>query len=295
MARLVVTFDDLVAIAKRTGVENWVSGGVRGRVVSAPSSHRGHVGEMGTVVGVTRHHTGTPESFKATEDYPTYQVVKEGRAGLSNSLSAYGLGRWFGIYVFSEDISWHAGTWSYAGITDGNGHFLGIEAEGTGARWTPFQQEFYPRLCASILLFIGEGINMMPRHADGATPRGRKDDAKNLPADFVPKVQGYISNPSTLTYGGAVSVPDEEDDDMAVFITDGGPWWLYNGFQKRYVRPGEPQILKDMGVVKSTGVKKVATSVIDAIPRSDVDQISEAEIARLVAEALKAAPATPAG
>jgi hypothetical protein len=296
MARQIVTFNDLVAIAKRTGVENWVSGGVRGKVVSAPSSHRGRVGEMGTVVGCVRHHTGTPESFKATEDYPTYQVVKEGRAGLSNSLSAYGLGRWFGIYVFSEDISWHAGSWSYAGITDGNGHFLGIEAEGAGGRWTPFQQEFYPRLCASILLFIGEGTSMMPRHADGAMPRGRKSDAANLPANFVSKVQGYLSNPSTLTYGGSVAAP-EEDDDMAVFIADErGAWWLYDGFSRRYVRPGEPQVLKDLGLVKSaTEVKKISAAFFNAIPRSDVDLIDEDEIARLVAESLKAAPVTPAG
>lgn len=226
MARHIVTFADLVYIAKRTGVENWrgedyTGAPVRGQVIAAPSSHRGQVGEMGTVVGPTRHHTGTPEVFKIAADYPTYQVVKEGRAGLSNSLSAYGLGRWYGIYVFSEDISYHAGAWSYAGITDGNGHFLGIEAEGTGGRWTPFQREFYPRLSASILLFVAEGADMMPRHADGAIPRGRKTDAANLPADFRAKVQGYLDDPNSLTYGGTVVEPKpkpEETDMMVVSV-----------------------------------------------------------------------------
>lgn len=220
-----LTWDDLVLIARRTGVENWVGkdyngNTVRGRVVLAPSSHRGKRGAMGSVVGPTRHHTGTAETFRAAEDYPTYNVVKEGRAGLSNSLSAYGLGRWFGIYVFSEWLSYHAGAWSFAGITDGNGHFLGIEAEGTGARWTEFQREFYPRLVASILLYIGEGIDMMPRHADGAMPRGRKSDAANLPSDFTSKVAGYLANPSTLTYGGtsAAPAPPKENDDMPLLI-----------------------------------------------------------------------------
>jgi hypothetical protein len=152
---------------------------------------------MGTVVGITRHHTGTLESYKPTDDYPTYQVVKEGRAGLANSLSAFGLGRHRAIYVFSEDVSWHAGEWSYAGITDGNGHFLGIEAEGTG-RWTDWQLDIYPRLCASILLFIGEGVDMMPRHADGAMPRGRKTDAANLPADFAATVARYLAHPELI-------------------------------------------------------------------------------------------------
>jgi hypothetical protein len=234
MARHVVTFDDLVAIARRTGVENWTGRDyhgsvVRGRVIAAPSSHRGTIGEMGTVVGVTRHHTGTPETYLAANDYPTYQVVKEGRAGLSNSLSAYGLGRWFGLYVFSEDISYHAGEWLYAGITDGNGHFLGIEAEGTGARWTSFQREFYPRLCASALLFVGEGINMMPRHADGAMPRGRKTDAANLPYDFSAKVQGYLANPSSLTYGSTPVVVSEEEPDMRIVLVTPSytPYLLY--------------------------------------------------------------------
>lgn len=223
MSKYVVTFDDLVMIARRTGVENYNGMGVRGKVVAAPSSHRGQVGEMGTVVGCVRHHTGTAESFLPTSDYPTYNVVKEGRSGLENSLSAFGLGRFSGIYVFSEDISWHAGTWSYAGITDGNGHFLGIEAEGTGAIWTPFQREFYPRLCASILNFVGEGIGMMPRHLDGAMPRGRKSDAANLWSSFSSTVQSYLDNPSKITYGGAVAPPapallPQEDDMLLVSV-----------------------------------------------------------------------------
>ncbi|HEX8345677.1 MAG TPA: hypothetical protein VF657_13225, partial [Actinoplanes sp.] len=115
-----VTFADLVAIARRVGVQ----------VVEAPSSHRGHLGTMGTVRGLTLHHTGTPNTYKAADDYPDFNVVKEGRTGLENSLSAWGVGRWRAIYVFSEYLSWHAGTWSWNGITDGNGDFLGIEAAG---------------------------------------------------------------------------------------------------------------------------------------------------------------------
>jgi hypothetical protein len=212
-----LTFANLVDIAKRTGVERWVDprSGRRGQVIAAPSSHRGANGSMGTVVGCTRHHTGTPEEFKPTEDYPSYNVVKEGRPGLENTLSAYGLGRWYGIYVFSEFICWHCGEWLYAGITDGNGHFCGFEAEGTGRIWTPFQQEFYPRLSASFLDFINEDIDMMPRHADGAMPRGRKDDAKNLPANFTSRVAAMLANPSTIAYGGTVVPPTPLEEILA--------------------------------------------------------------------------------
>lgn len=204
-----LTWDELVHVARRTGVENWrdPASGVPGRLVLAPSSWRGKRGTMGSVVGTTRHHTGTAETFKPAEDYPTYQVVKEGRTGLYNSLSAYGLGRWTGLYVFSEFLSWHAGLWSYGGITDGNGHFLGVEAEGTGARWTPFQREFYPRLSASILSFVGSGTTWMPRHLDGAMPRGRKNDAANLWPDFTEKVAWYLGDPARITYKAGTPAP----------------------------------------------------------------------------------------
>jgi hypothetical protein len=263
-----LSWEALVYIAKRTGVDNWVGkdyngNTVRGRVVAAPSSWRGRKGSMGTVVGCTRHHTGTPETFSAAADYPTYNVVKEGRSGLDNSLSAYGLGRWHSIYAFSEFLSWHAGSWSFAGITDGNGHFLGIEAEGAGGRWTPFQNEFYPRLVASILLYVGEGIAMAPRHADGAMPRGRKSDAANLPSNFMTKVAGYMANPSTLAYGGTSTptpspVTSQEDEDDIMYISN--PAGAVVQLTPMWARVIDPTTWKG---VQAAGHKAVAYSDAD--------------------------------
>jgi hypothetical protein len=235
-----LSWNELVTIAARTGVTNWRGPkGEVGKLILAPSSHRGRNGSMGSVVGCVRHHTGTDESYSASSDYPTYQVVKEGRAGLVNSLSAYGLGRYYAIYVFSEFVSWHAGTWFWSGITDGNGHFLGIEAEGTGRIWTPFQRQFYPRLCASILSYVGEGSDMMPRHLDGATPHGRKNDAANLWPEFTPQVDAYLRNPASITYGGGAPPPPTPtvmEDDMPTIVnilSDDGKknlgFWLLDG------------------------------------------------------------------
>lgn len=199
MARYIVRFQDLVACARRVGV----------RVVEAPSSHRGDIGEMGTVAGVTCHYTGTRNSYSPASEYPDYTVVKEGRAGLRNSLSAFGLGRHSTIYVFSEDLSWHAGVWSWAGITDGNGHFLGIEAAGVGD-WTDWQRRTYPRLVASVLLFIDAPPSMAPTHAQGAVPRGRKVDFLNgddggwlpdvpqAPHDFHDAIAWLMRNPNWI-------------------------------------------------------------------------------------------------
>lgn len=201
MARHVVTFADLVAIARRTGV----------KVVEAPSSHRGRIGEMGTVIGVTCHHTGTANSYRPDLEYPDYNVVKEGRAGLENSLSAFGLGRNSTIYVFSEDLSWHAGVWSYGGTTDGNGHFLGIEAAGVGD-WTDWQRKVYPRLVASILLFIDAPPEMAPRHMDGAMPRGRKTDAAQFEGWFYDQVRWFMAHPEFININYKAPAPTSEDE-----------------------------------------------------------------------------------
>lgn len=245
-----LTWSELVFVAGRTGVTNWrdPASGAPGRLVLAPSSQRGRQGSMGSVVGCVRHHTGTPEAFRAADDYPTYQIVKEGRAGLVNSLSAYGLGRWTGLYVFSEFISWHAGAWSWLGITDGNGHFLGIEAEGTGLRWTPFQREFYPRLCASILSFVGEGPEYMPRHLDGAVPHGRKADAANLWEDFTGRVQWYLGDLQRITYRGSTTpvtpIPLPEDDMLYVHADDGNNYLFGDGYAEHITEAADNVALK---------------------------------------------------
>lgn len=193
-----LTWAQLVAVARRVGV----------KVVEAPSSHRGQLGKMGSVVGVTEHTTGTANSFKPDVDYPDYNVVKEGRAGLENSLSAYGVGRFEAIYVFSEFLSWHAGVWNWRGVTDGNGHFLGIECAGVGD-YTEFQRKVYPRLVAAILLEINQTPDWAPRHLDGAVPQGRKVDAQGFDDFYQGKsfrqwVEFFMANPAyiNINYGG---------------------------------------------------------------------------------------------
>ena len=76
-----------------------------------------------------------------------------------------------------------AGAWQ--GITDGNGHFIGIEAENTGESdahgvpldpWPDVQMDAYRRGCAAILTHIGAKSIMCCGHKEYALPKGRKDD-----------------------------------------------------------------------------------------------------------------------
>jgi hypothetical protein len=167
--------------------------------VEAWSAH--NKGAMRRVVGVLAHHTGS--SWNLAGDYPTLRVVRDGRTGLLNSLSAYGLGKSGTIYLISNRLSWHAGAGNLNGITDGNGELLGIEAESDGGagHWTPQQVDCYPRLVASILVEIRENRRFTGRHADYALPRGRKTDFAGWPggpAAFWSKVDHYLAHPDLI-------------------------------------------------------------------------------------------------
>lgn len=168
-------------------------------------------GTMGDVLGVVEHHTGTAVNYSRLDDYPTLAVVRDGRAGLLNSLSAYGLGRSGTVYCISEKLSWHAGEAWWDGISDINGHYLGIEAESDGTYWTPAQTDCYPRLSAAILHVFGRGVGSHPRHKEVARPLGRKTDWAGLDdAAFDRAVAGYLANPASISR----STSTQEDDDM---------------------------------------------------------------------------------
>lgn len=188
----------VVNVAKRTGYP----------VVEAWSSH--NAGTMGTVVGPILHHTATPESVGG--DYPTLKVVRDGRPGLENSLAMYGIGRSGTIYCISEKISWHAGEGDWNGVTDGNGHFAGIEAEGPYSEWPAAELDAYERLVASILIELGRGVDWAPTHAQWANPPGRKTDPYGFDLTrFRNNVQRYLNNPALLGAKEEDDLPYTED------------------------------------------------------------------------------------
>lgn len=159
----------------------------------------GH-GTMGTVMGAILHHTATPDS--AAGDYPSLTVVTKGRSDLPGPLCNFGLGRSGTIYLVTEGIAWHAGAGTYGGTTDGNGHFLGIEAEypGTARPWNATQLDAYRRLVASILFELKRNTDWDIRHALWATPPGRKIDTNGfvMNKDFDPFVVSMLKTPATI-------------------------------------------------------------------------------------------------
>ena len=165
-------------------------------VVEAWSNH--NAGQMGTVVGPMLHHTGSAWSYPRYKA-PTLRVVRDGRAGLENALSMYYIDYEGVIYCITEKIAWHAGAGAWAGITDGNGHFAGIEAESDGKQWTKATTASYKKLAAAILRKTRRTVAFAPRHADYALPHGRKTDFSGI-------------NPATFLADVNTELTDQEDD-----------------------------------------------------------------------------------
>lgn len=137
---------------------------------------RGH-GGMRVVEGVVGHHTADGPG-----EYPSLAVVRDGRADLAGPLANFGLGRSGTIYVIAAGCCWHAGASAWAGFTDLNDEFLGIEAEskGTVDDWTPAQRDAYPRLVAACLYYMSRAANRFAGHKEVALPAGRKIDPAYL-------------------------------------------------------------------------------------------------------------------
>ncbi len=132
--------------------------------------------EIGNINGVICHHTAGSKNG----NMPSLGIVRDGRRGLSGPLSQLCLGRDGTFYVVAAGHANHAGRGEWEGITGGNSHFIGIEAENTGLEndfpWPDVQMDAYRRGCAAILQHIDQQANMCCGHKEFAKPEGRKVD-----------------------------------------------------------------------------------------------------------------------
>lgn len=127
--------------------------------------------EMSDIRVITAHHTATPRSLRPTIDYPTMNVVKDGRPGLPGPLAQLGLGRSGRVYVIASGVANHAGVSRSSSWT--NSHAIGIEAEGAMEKWPQRQYDAYVRLCRALADEFGVPVM---GHKETASPPGRKND-----------------------------------------------------------------------------------------------------------------------
>ena len=176
----------------------WLPGVLRAaglKVAEQPGwETRGH-GDMGPVLGVLCHHTAGAK----TGDAPSLKIVTEGRRDLAGPLSQLVLGRSGTFYMVAAGKCWHAGAGTWQGVTSGNTHLIGIEAENTGLKddpWPEVQMDAYARGCAAILKHIGGAPIMVAGHKEYATPKGRKSDPSFDMAKFRDRVVACLSPPA---------------------------------------------------------------------------------------------------
>lgn len=135
---------------------------------------RGH-GNFSSPLGILCHHTCGPR----TGDIRDLHVLVDGRDDLPGPLCNLGLARSGVFWVVAAGKAWHAGRGNWRGITDGNSHLIGIEAENVGDKtdpWPDVQMKAYAKGCAAILSHIKATPLMCVGHKEFALPHGRKDD-----------------------------------------------------------------------------------------------------------------------
>jgi len=142
--------------------------------------------DVGQTLGVLCHHTG----IRSKLNMPTLHALINGRAAEKNltaipgPLAQLGLGRDGTFFVIAAGRANHAGTGMWQGITSGNTHFIGIEAENSGDDddpWPAVQIDAYQRGVAAILKHIGQPAIFCAGHKEYAPKR--KDDPS---FDMVP-------------------------------------------------------------------------------------------------------------
>jgi peptidoglycan hydrolase-like protein with peptidoglycan-binding domain len=144
-------------------------------------------GQMGSVIGVICHHTGS--SGSGAEG-----VVRNGRPGLAGPLAQLTLRRDGSVGVISHGEAWHAGTgsWPSIGRNVGNDRCLGIEAVYDGSDITAEQRRAYPRLVAALCKHYRIPVGNVIGHREWA-PNRKIDPGKIDMPSFRREVQALVN------------------------------------------------------------------------------------------------------
>jgi N-acetyl-anhydromuramyl-L-alanine amidase AmpD len=150
--------------------------------------------DVGPTLGVICHHT----AGRRTGNMPALNTLINGRSDLPGPLCQLGLGRDGTYYVVAAGRANHAGHGSWNGHTNGNHHFIGIEAENTGRAddqpWPEVQLDAYRRGVAALLSHVGLTASACCGHKEWALPAGRKPDPSFDMARFRKDVDDILEH-----------------------------------------------------------------------------------------------------
>ncbi len=160
-------------------------------------------------VGYIDHHTAGGRSGNA----PSLSICINGRSGLPGPLCNVLQGRDNTVYVVAAGKANHGGTGGWKGVS-GNSKFWGNERENTGKGDEPWRQDQHD-VAAKIAAALMEGkgrADMVCRHAEYATPAGRKIDSYGLDGNWLrdrvaqEMTAGGVTPPPP-DHGGLVGAP----------------------------------------------------------------------------------------
>ncbi len=200
-------------------------------------------GDAGTIKGVMCHHTVGP----ANGNMPSLGVLTSGRSDLAGPLAQLGLGRDGTYYVIAAGRANHAGRGNWQGVSDGNGSFIGIEAENTGIGdptkpkfepWPEVQLDAYRRGVAAILAHIGQDAIMCCGHKEYAEPLGRKVDPHTLDMIRFRNEVAAIMN-GTAPIPSLIPRKDAEDRPTIRRRGENNPVFLVKEIQRKLGFTGE--------------------------------------------------------
>ena len=155
---------------------------------------------MQDIRGVMCHHTATPRSgIMPTLDSLTKGCINAKGKWAPPPLCHLGLGRDGTYFIVAAGRANHAGkarSGGWNGITDGNGHLIGIEAEHVGdpkIPWPEIQMRAYHIGVAAILKYLRLSANNCCGHKEYASP-GRKIDPTFDMGEFRSRVAQIMAS-----------------------------------------------------------------------------------------------------
>lgn len=225
------------------------------------------------VWGILCHWTGT--ALAANGDYPSLNIVTNGRSDLPGMLSQLGLGRNGTWYVIGAGVAWHAGTVDRT--ASDNYHAIGIEAEyhpDQGA-WPEVQQRSYERGCAALAEHYGVPLDQIRGHYEAATPYGRKPDPKTLPGGMP----GFRQRVAAVNLQEEDDLNEDQDKKLSA---------IYDKLHNQYDLSGRPtegeddlygHVMNTEAIVASLRASGVPVNV--QLSDADADKVADLVAAKL--------------
>lgn len=225
------------------------------------------------VWGILCHWTGT--ALAANGDYPSLNIVTNGRSDLPGMLSQLGLGRNGTWYVIGAGVAWHAGTVDRT--ASDNYHAIGIEAEyhpDQGA-WPEVQQRSYERGCAALAEHYGVPLDQIRGHYEAAKPYGRKPDPKTLPGGMP----GFRQRVAAVNLQEEDDLNEDQDKKLSA---------IYDKLHNQYDLSGRPtegeddlygHVMNTEAIVASLRASGVPVNV--QLSDADADKVADLVAAKL--------------